>query len=153
MKARSLLWCLATVVIAAAVSFVAARIAVDGPGGRGKPAYSDSQTLHDWLHQNLRITAEQERRLHPIEEAFEADRARIRNEISSASRRLADAIRAHDLDSSEVRRAREELTRAQGELQESTLRHFFSMKEHLDPEQGEKLLKWTRQSLVHGNHE
>lgn len=146
-QSRSVLWSLATVVLAALVSFGVARYAIRDAMPEGD---SSEQTFHAWLHDNLSITAEQEQRLLPHEEAFEKDRDRLRRDIKEAGRKLALAIREHEADSDEVKLARENLVRFQGELQQATLDHFFAMKEFLTPEQGEKLLEWTHDSIIHG---
>lgn len=149
---RSLLWCLATVCVAAIVSFLVAR----ETSHRTQQVRADQPSeehFHDWLHDNLETTAEQEALLLPYELEFEESRERIREEIESAGQDLADAIREFEADSSEVNEARAELTSLQGELQQATLDHFFAMKKHLTEEQGEKLLHWTHESIVHGDHD
>lgn len=142
-RPNSWAWSIATVVAAAAVAYAVARIAVREGAEATAPL-----TLHDWLHENLDITAEQEARLLPMEVEYEERRALLLLQIRDAGDRLAEVIRRVDGDTAEVTAARGELTRLQGDLQQATLDHFFAMKQHLDPEQGEKLVEWTRRSII-----
>ena len=151
-RLRSILWALGTVCVAAIVSYFVARATLPRSESPRDHDHSE-QGFHAWLHENLAITPEQEAILHPHELAFEKDRKRIRKEIESAGRELADAIRSYDAHSAEVTEAREKLTKWQGKLQEATLDHFFAMKDHLTEEQGAKLLGWTHDSIVHGHHD
>lgn len=146
---RSLLWCLGTVALAAMVSFFVTKETMKGVSQPHDEGHTEA-SFHDWLHENLEITSEQEALLHPHEVAFEKDRERIRKSMQESGRDLANAIRDFEADSTEVIQMREKLTRLQGELQQVTLDHFFAMKEHLTQPQREKLLRWTYESIVHG---
>lgn len=151
-RLRSILWSMGTVCLAAIVSFFVARETLD----RSKPSPGSGHSekgFHDWLHENLAITPEQEALLLPYELAFEKDRDRLRRDIELAGQSLAVAIRDFDAGSTQVIEARKRLTTLQGELQQATLDHFFAMKEHLTQEQGAKLLQWTQDSITHGHHD
>lgn len=144
----SFLWALGTVLASALVAWLIAREAPHedyshGPG---------PGCLHDWLHKNLAITPEQEALLMPIELAFEVDAEHCRAEIEAAGAALARAIRESSQASTEISDARRHLQEAKSRLEEVTLEHFFAMKKHLTPEQGEKLLEWTHDSILHGHH-
>jgi len=151
-RLRSILWSSGTVIVAALVSYFVARETMQRSDSVGHH-HDSEQSFHAWLHENLAITPEQEALLHPHEIAFEKERHRIREEIESSGNQLASAIRSFDADSAEVTAAREQLTKCQGELQQVTLDHFFAMKDHLTEEQGAKLLGWTHDSIVHGDHD
>lgn len=151
-RIRTLIWCLVTVCLAAIVSYLIANQTVSRAMNHEVHTHSN-EDFHDWLHENLGITAEQEKLLTPHEMAFEKDRAQIQKRIEAAGQELANAIRKSDADSTDVTQAREVLTSLQGELQQATLDHFFAMKKHLTKEQGEKLLSWTHDSIVYGHHD
>lgn len=138
--ARRALWAAATVVLAATTSYVVSRAGHHHPGSEGD--------FHRWMHEQLRVTPEQERALEPVEHAFEQERIRLRKEIAAAGRELADAVRKGADGSPEIESALARLHAAQSELQRATLRHFFEMKDYLDPDQAEKLLQWTHDSLL-----
>ena len=147
---RSLVWCVATVLIAGLVSLAITRWAPRS--SRGDSSGHSEANFHDWLHGNLEISAAQEAELLPIETLYEDRRLELREAIERAGQRLAGAIREHGANSPELKAAREDLNAAQGQLQQATLDHFFAMKEYLNPEQGEKLLQWTHDSILHGDH-
>jgi Spy/CpxP family protein refolding chaperone len=137
-------WSAATVLVAALSAWLVARNTLRS--GRGP----SEQEFHEWLHAHLEMTPAQHQTLEPFEERYESERARLRAEITAAGNRLADAIRSPASDDATVDEALRALHEAQGELQRATLRHFFLMRDHLDPDQAEKLLGWTRDSLLHG---
>lgn len=147
---RLFLWAIGTVVIAALVSFLVSRYSADRVS-RDQLETPSEQSFHQWLHENLNISAEQERRLLPIEVEFENERRELRQRIKNEALQMAEALREHGADSPEVVNSRRQLTEMQGLLQQATLDHFFAMKEHLDEAQREKLVQWTYESLIHGH--
>lgn len=138
------LWALATVLLAGATAYVVSQT-VPPPVASAEPESAD---FHQWMHDRLEITAEQHEALAPYESAFEADRERLRVEITEAGRELAKAVRGGRRESPEIEAALTRLNAAQAELQRVTLDHFFAMKAHLEPDQAEKLLQWTHDSIV-----
>ncbi len=138
------LWVLGTVLLAAGTAFVVARATHPGHSHG-----SQAQDLHHWMHEQLELKDDQHAALEPIEAEFEANRARLQGAIDEAGRELAAAVRRGDPQSAEISRALQSLNRRQAELQRATLDHFFTMKDHLDPEQADKLLQWTHDSIVH----
>jgi len=137
-------WSAATVVVATLAAWLVARNTLRN--GRGP----SEQEFHEWLHANLEMNPAQHQALEPFEESYEGERTRLRAEIAAAGNRLADAIRLPVEDAAAVDGALRSLHEAQGELQRVTLRHFFLMRDHLDPDQAAKLLDWTRASLLYG---
>lgn len=105
--------------------------------------------FHAWMHRHLGLTAAQEAAMAPQEEAYEAERRRLREAIREAGLALALQVRESDTLSDETRAALERLSAAQGRLQEATVEHFFQMKTHLDERQRELLRRWTHDSLLH----
>jgi Spy/CpxP family protein refolding chaperone len=113
------------------------------------PEARKEDDFHRWMHEQLAITPAQHEAMAPVEKAFEEERARLRTEIASAGRELADAVRKGKSASPEIDAALVRLNAAQAKLQRATLDHFFAMKDHLDPAQAEKLLQWTHDSILH----
>ncbi len=148
----SLLWSITTVLVSAGVAFLVTRFS-PGEAQRGDTSSGNGgESLHQWLHYNLQITREQDQILHPLEHAFEKQEKTYRDEIKDAGLALARQIREDPADRAKIEESRIRLHAAQGRLQEITLEHFFAMKQHLSPDQGEKLLEWTYQSLTHGHY-
>jgi len=152
-RAWPLWWGVATVIAATIMAALVAQLTIrqQDDSHHHDHDHGDASGFHEWLHANLALTPEQEAVLRPHEEAYEAAREEQRMEIWSAGHELANAIREHEGHSPEVAAAQERLLAAQGELQRLTLEHFFAMKEGLTPEQGERLLQWTHDSIVHGH--
>jgi Spy/CpxP family protein refolding chaperone len=113
------------------------------------PDARNEDDFHRWMHEQLAITPAQHEAMAPVEKAFEEERARLRTEIASAGRELADAVRKGKSASPEIDAALARLNTAQAKLQRATLDHFFAMKDLLDPAQAEKLLQWTHDSILH----
>jgi hypothetical protein len=105
--------------------------------------------FHAWMHENLVITPEQERLLAPFEKSYETERQQWRDEIGRAGRDLAEAIRNTAAPGPEMEAALSRLNVAQGALQRATLDHFFTMKQHLSPDQAERMRTWTHDRLLH----
>jgi Spy/CpxP family protein refolding chaperone len=135
------LWALATIVLAGGTSMLVHRV--------GRSHSHREADFHQWMHRNLQLTPQQHDALEPAEQRFAERQAALRSEISDAGRALAVAIRSGDADSPEIVAALDRLNNAQAELQRATLKHFFEMKEQLDPEQAEKLRQWTHDRLLH----
>lgn len=114
------------------------------------PAHgTEGGTFHDWLHEQLKISPEQERALTPIEVAYARNREKLLGRVEAAGHRLSDALGASPVDQAVIDSALTEIRDAQGELQKATIGHFLEMKEHLTPDQAGMLLQWTRESIVH----
>jgi len=148
---RTFTWASGTVLVAAAVAYLVAGLAIDRKT-RENQGVASEKGFHQWLHDNLKITRDQEQRLAALETSFESERIRLREEIDAAGVRLAEIIRNHQAKSPEAREALSQLAAKQGLLQEATLDHFFAMKTYLDEQQGERLLQWTCDSIVNGHH-
>lgn len=104
--------------------------------------------FHAWMHENLDLTPEQHEKLEPVEAEFEQQRQRLRLEIRTAGRELAELIRTSEAEDPRLMAALQKLGRSQSELQKATLNHFFAMKRYLRPAQAAKLLDWTHDSLA-----
>ena len=141
-------WILSAVGVAAAVS-------VSTTLFLGHRHSGDSEAeLHAWMHANLNLTQQQDAALLPLEQAFAHRRLKLHAEIEQAGNRLGDALRKGDLQSQEAQDALAHLDRMQADLRRATLEHFFVMKDHLDPTQSQKLLKWVAESISpHGHHD
>ena len=121
------------------------------PAGDGTHSHHhhNEGDFHAWVHQNLVITPEQERILEPFEKSYETERRQLRLEIDRAGRDLAEAIRSQTEAGPELESALTRLNTAQGNLQRATLGHFFTMKQHLSPDQAERMRTWTHDRLLH----
>lgn len=92
-------------------------------------------SLHDIVHEQLDLSAEQDRRLDAIEARFAADRPALEAEVRAANRELGAAIAASRGDTPEVQAAVDHFHGAMGDLQKATIAHVFQMRAVLTPEQ------------------
>ena len=104
---------------------------------------------HQWLHEQLKLTAEQDKKLVPIETKFADRKKALEAEIYQANRELATAINEDGNYSSRVKQAVDKIHAATGELQKVTLEHLFEMHTVLNPEQRKKLNALTTDALTH----
>lgn len=104
---------------------------------------------HAWLHQELRITAEQLKALGPIESRHTKRDRVLREQMRQANHELAAAIAKSKGLSVEVTAAVEKVHRHMGELQKASLEHLFEMQTVLTPEQGDRLLQLAQKGLEH----
>ena len=145
-RLRPLLWTIAAIALSAVTAFLVAPAAMSD---HDHGTEHEGGTFHDWLHSQLEITPEQEVRLAPIEEAYASQREEILNRIHLAGQDLSAALNQTPVGSPAITDALSAIHDAQGELQRVTIEHFLKMKEHLSPEQSQRLLQWTRESITH----
>ena len=91
--------------------------------------------LHDFVHDELTLTADQEQRLDALEARFAVERARFEGSARAANARLAQAMENEHEYGPEVSAAIDEVHARMGDLQKATVRHVFDMREILEPEQ------------------
>ena len=102
---------------------------------------------HEWIHQQLNISAEEEKGLESYEKSFAEKKKHYEEVIRLTNMELAQAILESQGDSPQVTAALEKILKNQGELQKATLEHVFEMKTALSPEKYQKLLDLTANAL------
>lgn len=103
---------------------------------RSAPPRSDA--LHRVLHDELGLSAAQERRIEAEERMFAARKARHERAIRDANAGLAAAMTTSRRDGPEVRRAVGEVHRRLGAYQIESVSHIFRMRVVLTPDQAGK---------------
>ncbi|KQZ64809.1 heavy metal resistance protein [Sphingopyxis sp. Root1497] len=114
--------------LAAVAGVFVGRILVDAPR-------ANETELHALLHRELKLSADQEKRIHLIEARFAARRDALELEMRAANIRLAQAIDAEHGYGPQVTEAIDETHEVMGDLQKETLQHLFAMRGVLDREQ------------------
>jgi Spy/CpxP family protein refolding chaperone len=125
---------LRSILVTIAVAFVAGL----GGVGLGKLVFeraSPRADIHDVLHRELDLNADQEERIAALERDFATRRHALELEMRAANVDLATAIREEDGYGPRVTAAVERFHDAMGELQTETIAHVFAMREVLTPEQ------------------
>lgn len=95
-------------------------------------------SLHEFVHEELRLTAEQKQRLEVIEQDFAVRRRAREAELRAANAELARAIQDRHEYSPQVQAAVERFHGAMGELQKETILHVLAMRTVLTPDQAVK---------------
>lgn len=103
---------------------------------------------HVWLHEQIRITAEQDQKLSEIEKKFADKQHELRKKIHIGNLELAAAMLEDKTFSARVTAAVERIHHVQGELQKATIEHIFDMQTVLTPQQAEKLNKLAADALI-----
>ncbi|MGE0665774.1 MAG: Spy/CpxP family protein refolding chaperone [Sphingomonadales bacterium] len=96
------------------------------------------QTIHDFLHQDLELTAQQQIALDRLEEEFSRQRTRLELEMKAANTELALAMQEEHAYGPRVTAAVDHFHGAMGELQKRTLEHVFAMRAILTKSQIEQ---------------
>ena len=117
-----------------------------------KPAASDGNGLHALLHDNLKLTAQQDKSIASEEASFRTRRLVIERRVRSANAELAQAIRTTKRDGPEVQVAIDRVHEAMGEYQKETIAHVFRMRAVLRPEQTETFDQAVAYALTKDDH-
>ncbi|MEQ1705112.1 MAG: Spy/CpxP family protein refolding chaperone [Rickettsiales bacterium] len=134
------------------LSLIVATLAFGACWMVGNSFMGHRETTHDphqWLHEQLNLTAEQDTKLEPIEAKFANHKKELEAEIHQANRELATAINEDGNYSPRVKQSVDKIHSAMGELQKVTLEHLFEMHSVLTPEQRKKLNSLTTDALTH----
>ena len=102
---------------------------------------------HDWLHEQLGITAEQHLGLEQIEARFAKREAELVAALATAKSDLGDVMAEDKAFTPRVTTSIEKIHHAMAELQKATLEHLFEMEEALTPEQYDLLIELASESL------
>lgn len=121
--------------ITAVIAFLAAIAGVLIGRQFVEPAPQPGAELHAVLHEQLSLDADQERRLHALENSFAVRRRALELELRAENARLAEAIAAEHGNGPRVTAAVDASHATMGELQKETLAHIFAMRQILRPDQ------------------
>lgn len=128
MRSRQLL-------LLALVAFVSAACGVFvGRAVADRPRASETE-LHALLHDDLKLTSQQQEKLDREEARFAVRRKALELEMRAANARLAEAIEDEHGYGPKVTAAIDNSHIMMGELQKETLEHLFAMRAILNPEQ------------------
>lgn len=125
-------------------------VAVGGTciGARYIYAQRHQPSLHEFVHEELALSAEQERRLEALEADFALKRRAREAQLRAANADLAQAIQARHEYSPEVQAAVERFHDAMGELQKETILHVLAMRQVLTPDQAAQFDKRIGEALT-----
>lgn len=123
-----------SILITIAVAFIA------GLGGvlAGKVIFGGAAqppNLHQTVHRDLNLSAEQQQRIDALERDFAPKRQALEMEMRAANADLAAAIREEHGYGPHVTAAVERFHHAMGQLQIDTIQHVFAMREVMTSDQ------------------
>mgnify|MGYP001383926421 CR=1 FL=1 len=102
---------------------------------------------HRWIHEQLGLSADQERQLEPMEQRYHAETQHLQEVIRLANMELGQALLEDREVTDRVRNAIQRVHDAQGQLQQKAIEHVVEMKSVLTAEQYQKLLNLTADAL------
>jgi nickel and cobalt resistance protein CnrR len=109
---------------------------------------SGGMSLHEMVHEELDLSAEQDARLDAIEADFAVERRRLELELKTANAELAAAIRAEKRNGPQVAAAIDHFHDTMGRLQKLTVEHVFAMRGVLTPAQAAEFDRTVAEALT-----
>lgn len=103
--------------------------------------------LHQLVHQELRLSADQQRRIAALERAHAVRRAALQAQMRAANAELARAIEAQHAYTPQVQAAIDHVHAVMGDLQKETILHIFAMRAVLTPQQAARFDAVVARSL------
>ncbi len=92
-------------------------------------------SLHDRVHQEIKLSSDQEAKLNVIEAAFKVQKTTLEADMALANAELAAAMAVDKTYSPNVHAAIDHFHHAMGALQKATVEHVFAMRAILTPQQ------------------
>lgn len=105
-------------------------------------------SLHEFVHEELRLSSAQSAKLEMLEQDFAVRRRAREAELRAANAELARAIQAKHEYSPEVKAAVERFHDAMGALQNETILHVLAMRTVLTPQQAAQFDKRVAEALT-----
>ncbi len=142
---------LITVLLAGLAAFVGARLGA----GHLRPEPPRSQlllrdTVYQMVHQDLKLTPDQLRRIDLIEARYAHQRNSLRAQIGSANGELGEALANEMALGTAAQRALDHLQSSMGELQKQTILYVLEVRSVLTPAQQQVLDQKVFESLTVG---
>ncbi|MGI9377996.1 MAG: Spy/CpxP family protein refolding chaperone [Tsuneonella suprasediminis] len=106
------------------------------------------QTLHDFVHEQLDLTASQSARLNRLETRFAVERKELDLSLGAANARLAAAMEEEHEYGPKVAAAIDDVHARMGDLQKATVQHVFAMRALLNPQQQARFDRHVALSLT-----
>ena len=143
---------LITVVLAGAAAFVGTRLGAQhlqpAEAPRARLLLRDS--VYQMVHQDLKLTPEQSRRIDEIEARYAHKRNTPRAQIGSANAELGEALANEMAIGTAASRALDHLQQAMGDLQRETIVYVLQVRAVLTPAQQQVLDQKVFESLTLG---
>jgi Spy/CpxP family protein refolding chaperone len=124
-----------SIILTLVLSVLAAAVGVWGGAKYVESRAHPRPGLDEMLHQRVRLTADQERRIEGLERDHAVNRRAIESEMRAANAELAKAYQESHALSPKVEAAIGRFHKAMGALQTETMEHVIAMRAVLTPDQ------------------
>lgn len=104
--------------------------------------------LHEFVHEQLDLTADQDEQLDRLEERYDIENAQRELAVRRANAVLAAAMDSEHEYGPEVSAAIDQVHASMGELQKATVRHVFAMRSILNEDQQREFDRQVARSLT-----
>jgi Spy/CpxP family protein refolding chaperone len=141
-----------TVVLAGLAAFVGARLGASHLQA-AEPSRSRlllRETVYQVVHHDLKLSADQSRRIDQIEDRYAHQRNGLRAQIGSADAELGEALANEMALGTAAQRALDHLQTSMGSLQRETILYVLEVRSVLTPEQQQVLDQKVFESLTVG---
>lgn len=109
---------------------------------------SSSYSLHSMVHEELKLSTEQNQQIETLEASFSTRKRTLEAEMRKANAELAAAIRTNESAGADVTAAVHHFHEAMGALQTETIEHVFAMRKVLTPQQRSRFDDRVAQALT-----
>lgn len=117
---------------------------VEGDGGWERHEEANG---HQWLRQELDLTADQAAAIDAFEPAYRRERAQLQRQFEERIEQLRQAIMASEEFSPQVAESIHDLHIVHGRLQELSIRHYYQMMSVLPPDKQDRLRNLAGKAL------
>ena len=143
---------LITVLLAGLAAFVGARLGATHlqPAEAPRSHLLLRETVYQMVHQDLKLTPAQSRKVDEIEGRYAHQRNSLRAQIGSADAELGEALANEMALGTAAQRALEHLQGSMGQLQRETILYVLEVRSELTPQQQQVLDQKVFESLTIG---
>ncbi len=115
--------------------------------------YKNSKGIHALLHEELHISAQQEKDIEEVEKEYNRLKSLYRAQMRAANMELAQAIKEGGYEAPEIDSIVHKIHKAMGDLQSLSLKHLADMQKILTEDQNKKLREMVVEQLQHNARE
>ncbi len=126
------------IALIALIAFAAAVAGVYAAQTFGEHSRRSESELHGFLHNELKLDADQEAKIEAIEARFAVRKQALESDMRAANARLADAIEVEHGYGPKVTAAVDHVHHVMGNMQKETLEHLFEMRAVMNPDQARR---------------
>ncbi|PIB92818.1 Spy/CpxP family protein refolding chaperone [Caulobacter sp. FWC2] len=139
---------LRNLILTVALSVVAATAGAWGVAHMVLHRAEPATAFHQMLHKDLHLTADQDRRIEGLEQAYAIRRRALEAQMRGANADLAEALKQGHAYTPAVQQAVDRSHAAMAELQKATILHVLAMRQVLTPDQAARFDETMAKALT-----